>query len=387
MIRYLIKNNFKIMTRSATNIFLFIATPLILIALLSAAFNDMMKKYEDSGSFEAGYRIEGQGMSSEMEDAFLRAAADRGITFREYKDSEPEEILRREAINTFVVFEDGTYTVYETNESKEQSKALEYLVGSFYEQTAAAMTGMEGPEASGQNKDAAGQGPEASGQEPEASSQNKDSGKLRVEHPEFMASIDSADYYGIIEVIYIGWCAIICGAGLFSAEKKYGINKKLRVSGISESKFYLSRYIPMLLAVLLGTALTVGLSILLFGIHWGNPLLSALVILFSSAAACAFGLMVYSITENMVLTIILVFSIVWVAGFCGGSFETYMFSSLPDTLKKISPIYHINRSLVEMSCMGSSDYTTNALLYSGGITIVCSAVSILAGKLRKRGKA
>ena len=47
MIRYLVKNNLKLMSRSVTNILLLVIMPLILIALLSSAFNDMMKKYQD----------------------------------------------------------------------------------------------------------------------------------------------------------------------------------------------------------------------------------------------------------------------------------------------------------------------------------------------------
>ena len=202
-----------------------------------------------------------------------------------------------------------------------------------------------------------------------------------------MAAISAKDYYGIIEVIYIGWCAIVCGAGLFTAEKKYRINKKIQVSGISDTKFYLSRFVPVFLAVVLGTIVTIGLTILMFGIHWGSPLLSALVVLFSCGAATAFGLMFYNITENVVVTIIAVFALVWMAGFTGGSFETYMFSSLPEGLKQMSPIYHINRSLVEMSCAGNSDHVPAALAYSGAIIVVSSAVSILAGKIRKRGRA
>ena len=74
MIRYLIKNNFKLMSRSITNILLFIIAPLILIALLSSAFNDMMKKYEKDGNVIVGYAVEGEVFSGEMLELFKQTA-------------------------------------------------------------------------------------------------------------------------------------------------------------------------------------------------------------------------------------------------------------------------------------------------------------------------
>jgi ABC-2 type transport system permease protein len=103
-------------------------------------------------------------------------------------------------------------------------------------------------------------------------------------------------------------------------------------------------------------------------------------------AATAFGIMLYSITDSMVLTIILTFSIVWVWGFFGGSFETYMFSSMPQSLKNISPIYHENRALIEILVQGKSDYILSALLYSGAIVVGCSCVSVFACYLRRLGR-
>ena len=165
---------------------------------------------------------------------------------------------------------------------------------------------------------------------------------------------------------------------------KYRIGKKLKVSGLSETKLYLAKFIPMLLVVSISSLITASATIVLFGVHWGSPILSALIVVLSAAAATAFGLMFYSITQNSVVTIIGVFAVVWLAGFFGGSFETYMFSSHSAFLKNISPIYHINRSLTELSCMGSSDYMGSAVLYCVMIIFVSSCVAIGAGDIRRR---
>ncbi len=358
MIRYLIKNNFKLMTRSITNCLIIVIAPLVLIALLSSSFDDTMKRYENDSDIAAGYRIEGENVSDDMINEFVKGAKDNGYILSEYPTGNPEEIMKEKEIGGFVIFKDDTYTILQNNAYKEEGKALEYAVNSFYENVIAAASGIK-----------------------------TDSVKLDIEHPDYMEPIDSTDYYGIIEIVYFGWCAIVCGAGIFMSEKKYRINKKFRVSALSETELYLGKFVPILSSVVLGNAITILLSKALFGVHWGNPFYSALIVLFSVAAATALGLMAYNIFDNIVVTIIAVFIVVWLAGFFGGSFETYMFSSHPMSIKQLSPIYYINRSLVELSCMGHSDYVGSALIYSGAITIICSAVAILAGTIRRRGRA
>ena len=58
MIRYLIKNNFKIMFRSAVNILLFVLCPIVVSAVLISAFSSLMESYEPAEEFQVGYRIE-----------------------------------------------------------------------------------------------------------------------------------------------------------------------------------------------------------------------------------------------------------------------------------------------------------------------------------------
>ena len=158
------------------------------------------------------------------------------------------------------------------------------------------------------------------------------------------------------------------------------------MSGVSEFKLYLARFISLAAAVMAGIAASAVISSLMLDVHWGNIFLSALVVIVSVMAATAFGIMLYTITDSMVLTIILAFSIVWVWGFFGGSFETYMFSSLPENLKRISPIYHENRALIEILVQGKSDYFFSALLYSAGIVAACSAISVFVSKIKRMGR-
>ncbi len=217
--------------------------------------------------------------------------------------------------------------------------------------------------------------------------QKKDKIVLPVKELEFMPAVNSRDYYGIVYIAYFGWCGLICATGVLSNEKRYGIVRRFQVSDISESQNFFGKFIPITLTVAVGMAIATGITILLYGIHWGSPILSVLIVFMMILAGAALGMMLYNISDSLVITIILQFTIVWFMGFFGGSFETYMFSSMPDTLKHLSPIYHGNRALVELSCMGESNYAASAVWYSLAITVVCSAIAILAGSIRKRGRA
>lgn len=357
MILYLIKNNFKLMIRSMTNIIMYIVGPVLLVALLSTVFNDLMEKYESEESISAGYSVnagESDVRSLMLSEQVMAAAGENNMVLTEYHTADPEKVMLEEDLSGFIVFEEGgRYTVYENGDHKYGAKALEYLVSSADQRITGYMQGSTDID-------------------------------IEVSHPAYMEAIDSTDYYGIVEVVYFGWCAILCGTGILNAEKKYRIGKKLKVSGLSETKLYLAKFIPMLLVVSISSLITASATIVLFGVHWGSPILSALIVVLSAAAATAFGLMFYSITQNSVVTIIGVFAVVWLAGFFGGSFETYMFSSHSAFLKNISPIYHINRSLTELSCMGSSDYMGSAVLYCVMIIFVSSFIAIGAGDIRRR---
>ena len=96
--------------------------------------------------------------------------------------------------------------------------------------------------------------------------------------------------------------------------------------------------------------------------------------------------MFLTLTDSMAATIILTFVIVWLWGFFGGSFETYMFSSHSQILKELSPIYYTNRSLVELSCMGHSDYVNISIIVSLGLLVVFSVLAVMISKVRS-GKA
>lgn len=336
--------------------------PILVIAILSSAFSELMKSYESVDDFMVGYRIESDSFMQDAMDVVIDAGKENGILFYEYKDGEPDVLMKNNDLAGFVDFSKEEYTLYRNSEYKVEGITVDYFLNQVMQEGVHTALQMQG-------------------------ANDIPTIKLPIKQIDFLPAIDSTDYYGIIYVVYFAWCGLICATGVLNNEKKYGIERKFLVTRLSNTQMYLAKLVPVTLTVCVGMAIVIGATILLYGIHWGNPVLSIIIMIFSILAACALGLMLYSVFRNVVMTIISLFTVVWFMGFFGGSFETYMFSGLPDTLKQISPIYHCNRALVELSCMGHSSYVASTLLYSLAIVMVCSIISISVDKIRRRGKA
>lgn len=357
MIRYLIKNNFKLMFRNTWSVAVMLLGPILVIAVLSSAFSELMKSYEGVDEFTVGYRI--QEADDAMMEATKIAGEEAGILFFEYPEGDIKDVMEKNELSGFVDFSEDKYTVYTSADYEVEGITLEYFMNKVMNE--------------GLN----------------ASLQIKEQAKivLPVEQLEYMPAIDSVDYYGIIYIAYFSWCGMICAIGVLSNEKKYGIVRRFQVSNISESQNFFGKFLPIVLTVTGGMAIATIITVLLYDIHWGNPFLSAGIVFLMIAAGTALGMMLYNISDSLVITIILQFTTVWFMGFFGGSFETYMFSSTSDLLKQLSPVYHGNRALVELSCMGESSYVASSVIYSFAITVICSIIAIFAGYVRKRGKA
>lgn len=356
MIRYLIKNNFKLMFRNTWSVAVMLLGPILVIAVLSSAFSELMKSYEGVDEFTVGYRI--QEADNSIIEATKIAGEEAGILFFEYPEGEIKDVMEKNELSGFVEFAEDKYTVYTSADYEVEGITLEYFMNKVTNE--------------GLN----------------ASLQIKEQAKivLPVEQLKYMPAIDSVDYYGIIYIVYFCWCGMICATGVLSNEKKYGIVRRFQVSNISESQNFFGKFIPIVLTVTGGMAIATIITVLLYDIHWGNPFLSTVIVFLMIVAGTALGMMLYNISDSLVITIILQFTIVWFMGFFGGSFETYMFSSTSDLLKQLSPIYHGNRALVELSCMGESSYVASTVIYSLAITVICSIIAIFAGYVRKRGK-
>ena len=363
MIRYLIKNNFKLMLRNKWVVIVMLLGPILVIAMLSAAFGNMMATYEKTGNFKVGYRIDAGSVFEENIEDIKKAGSEAGIDFFSYPDGDIQKIVEKNDLAGFLVFADDSYTVYENADDKNEGKMLEYFMEQVNRGIDAGVRDLMFPETT------------------------VSIDKLPAEKLSYMPAISSIDYYGIIEVVYFSWLGIVSVAGVFASEKKNGIEKRFELSGISSGRLYFARWIPAVALTACEMAVTAVLSSFLFGVSWGGYLQSARILLLTIMAAISVGMLLYYIFRNFAVTVIALFTMVWFMGFFGGSFETYMFSSQPESLKRLSAIYYVNRALVEYSCMGHSDYAVSSMVYVGAVTVICTVLALLVSRIRKGGEA
>lgn len=358
----LIKNNLKLMLRSKWILLMMIFLPLIIIALLSNAFQEMLNTSYQIEAFQVGYRIS-DGNNFKDEIPVLKSLCEENdVILQEYPEGEITKLLKEESVSVFVDISKDSYKIYQSNDRKTEAAIVESILYSFFYQVKNAET--IGSYMREENLAAFSQ--------PLVSNMEIESAVLPTEP---VAS--SIDYYGIIYIIYTAWCGMISLVAVISSERKNVILRRMRISQMSKWQYYIGKFIPSTMAIFIEISIALGLSVLLFDIHWGNIGLSIFLIFLIAMAASAFGIVLFQLFRNASISIVLGFTIIWVAGYLGGSFQTYMYANLPKTLVNASPIYYINRTLVEYSTKGYSDYTLPCIGYLVGIILVSGVFGIL----------
>ncbi|SHO43285.1 ABC transporter permease [Anaerocolumna xylanovorans] len=355
-----IKNNFKLMFRNKWSLLLMLAGPILVIATLSSAFGEMMKSYTPAGTFTAGYSIEeGSGWEDAM-TGIGEAADNNGIELREFSFSgtpsskEIKDIFQNKKAAVFVELGKHSYHIYKQKDLEAQGGKFEYF---FYQVIQSLSQKTPG---------------------------SLDETNIKTVFVDAVPRPDSTDYYGIVQIVYFSWCGIIILSPLFTSEKKNRIVQRLNVSPVSGFSLYMGKVLPCIALTMLLTFFGAALCTIFLGVSWGNLPGTLLVMAFSIIASSLFSILIYYLLGNMAITIGVIFTLVWIAGYLGGSFETYIFTSVPDRLKELSPLYYINRTLVEYSTMGSSSFASRCLLYLAAISIVTFAGGLLlAGRRRK----
>lgn len=306
MILYLIKNNFKLMLRNKWIIGMMIIGPILVIAVLSAVFEDVLKSYEGVEKFTVGYRFTEDSIFSPYIDTMIDAGNEAGITLAECTSGSVEELLDKNDYRSFVEFSKNSVTIYKVEGYDVEGMMTEY----FFDKIIGSLT---------------------------VNLNEKDAVVLPVKQLSYILKVESSDYYGIVYIVYFTWCCYVSISAVLTSEKKNKIEKKFKVAPVSDAKLYLAKAIPCVLVTLCEMAVTIAVSTLLFDIHWGNPLLSVLIICLMVIAATMFGLLLMYLFNNLAVAIGSAFAFVWIAGYIGGSFETYYYSTVSETIKVFSP--------------------------------------------------
>lgn len=357
----LIKNNLKLMLRSKWILFMMIILPLITIALLANAFKEMLNTNHTVTEFAVGCRISDGSIYKAMMPQLKSICKENKAILQEYPAGDIEQILKSKTVAVFIdIKDDNSYKLYESEDYKTEAAVTESIFSGFFYQV---------------NEAAAASAYGAGHKSAEIPAANEASVKSEVLNADPVPS--STDYYGIIYIAYFGCCGLCSLLAVASSERKGAVNKRMRAAHLPKLHYYIGKFIPCTLAVFIEICTALILSVVLFGIHWGNIGLSVLIIFLISMGSSAFGIVLFQLFHNAAISIASAFILIWAAGFFGGSFQTYMYTNLPQILIDLSPLYYINRTLVEFSTMGHSDYTGICIAVLAGIILFFGAAGIL----------
>lgn len=349
----LIKNNLKLMLRNRVMIFSVIAGTVLVVAALSSAFHTLLDQAEGAGEFQLGYQIQKDSSFLMYEEMLLASLKKEGISCRKYHGEAPEEIVKNGQAEVFIDFRGDDYHIYGSRKKEAQVRSIQFALFLVTESMKAAQSGSAPCD-------------------------------FYVGELPALVTVGAQDYYSMIEIIYfLSICAIFVCI-LLQAERGTHIPCRFRVSGAGNAVLYFGRLIPCVLLVwVTQIAVTGGLVTVLFDVHWGKPWVVFPLLALEAAAFASFGMVFLLLFRNMAVAIGLQFMILWFCGFAGGTYETYMYSSVPDFIKELSPLYYLNRTIVEYSAMGESSFLLPCICYMAAILLVCVPLGILLSGRRK----
>lgn len=350
------KNNFKLMYRSFYMLILVTIAPIIVIAALSNAFDELLQTGYEAENVKIGYAAE----DGSMLDTFLRngdaSLQESGIQLQPYSEAEGRSLLSTGEIDVLMVESADGIAICTLDEADFAVAMCRYLLDRFYTEY-----GNGYHEAMLGNMQTDGEKPEVS---------------LPTEVLEGIKLADAKSYYGIAETVYFLWAGMLFLTAVVQSERKNRISQRYIAAPTNRFTIYLAKFIPCFFISVLSTCVSVALGIV-FGAKWGNPLGTVAILLLNIAAGVAFGMLIIYVVKNLTAAIVLFFTMIWGMGFVGGSFETYMFSRIPQWIKELSPIYYVNRTLIEFSTMGHSAYTSRAVGYLICVILVCALFGCL----------
>jgi ABC-2 type transport system permease protein len=373
MLLTLVKNNFKLLLRNKIMVGMFTIFPILLITILSSAFSLDLKNDYVLESFEVGYSIE---KGTEIEPYFMvfkDQIKEIPVTFIEMTKDEALSALEDKKITCYVELNDQKYTLYKNQGLDINTIIVEttldsglYLYDGIKELQSLTPDGSLVSDSTQPSKDTT-----------EFLDEFINISKLDADPiPE------AQDYYGIVQLVYIIWFGIASCITFADTERKSGVVYRIALSKANASILFLGRFIPTVFSLCFQVGIALITSTILLKINWGPyPLLSFGILLLEIIAISAFGTTISFIIKNVSLINIGTYVASFIFGMLGGCFQTYMYN-VDESLAKWSPLYYINRTLVELSTKGYSAYLNKSIILLMSVIGLSLIIGVIYSRVR-----
>lgn len=366
MLLTLVKNNLKLMVRDKITMVILIALPIIFITLLSSSFSKVLNKNYTMKPFSVGYNVEAGSKIGESFQEFIKDFEENKITLLEMKKDKGIEGIKEGSLSAYIEINDDKYTIYKKDGLDVNTMIFENSIKTamyFYDGNKVLMNYLleKGQSVKFNNEITGG---------------NKNF--INVETLNVDPVPTSEVYYGIVEIVYFIWFGIMVVSAVVSNERKYGIVDRINLTTSSSLTLFLGKLIPAVLVLSIQGGIAAIFSTILLDVNWGtSPLISAAILILEVIAFSALGLVLSLLIKSQALVNVLIVLFGFLFGFIGGSCQTYMYNFVSDNIAKLSPLYHINRTLVELSTKGYSDYTNSCIVSLFIISMIAVIIGVV----------
>ena len=370
MLLILIKNNLKLLLREKITWIFMLILPVLLIMVLSSAFTGMLDETYEMKELKVGYILEENSLIEESFNEFIEGFTENKINLNQMNKEDAIKELKSEEIVAFLEINDDKYTIYKNNSESIEESIFESVFSSVMYSYDSRKALMELLYKTASAVDVvAGEG---------------DTGLVNVEVLDTEPMPSAIVYYGIVELVYVIWMSMTISATMVNYERRASVSERIWISNVKSSTIYFGKLISTILCVVIQIGISAAVATITMDINWGdNPILIVGVILLEILAASSIGIMLATFIKSEAVVNVLCVLSAFVFGFIGGSFQTYMYNFVSDKIANLSPLFHINRTLVQIAVKGYSEYTFMTVILLALLFVVSGFMSMI-GIIRGR---
>jgi ABC-2 type transport system permease protein len=367
------KNDLKRFFRDKMGMFMLIIFPVLLIFILSSAFSSTMNKSFKLEPFSVGYSITQNsplyGSINTITDGLIK----QKITLIKMdKGSALREITNRKLAG-YVEFSGNSYIFHKSDDMKISASIFESILSSI-SYTTGTYSGMYKYFADNKIKP-------NDNQNINSASKNL----LQIEKIKVEPAPSSMQYYGIVMLINTLTFSLVAGAAIINNDRKRRVNLRIGLTKVSPIIIFFARTLSSVVTSMLQITIAIIASILLLKVDFGTHYIQVfLLILLYSATVSTLGVALGYLIKSLSITRTIVFAASFFLNFFGGSYTPYVFA-VDDflSLMKKTPLYYINRSLVEITTKGYSNLVSTAVTIEVSVIVISLLIGILAYSRRE----
>lgn len=348
------KNNLKLLWRRKVMIIIALVGMIATTAAVANAFHTLLDKADDAQGFKLGYTV-AEGSKYELVIDTLKDELEKeDIVTQKYNSAEVDKLIESGEQDVFVTFEKDSYSIVGSEKRSIETRMIQYSLFNVERNMNAFMSG------------------------------GLKSVDLKESELPTTKTPDAENYYCHAFICCFLSISPIFLSVIYYEDRKNRIWQRYKTGKTGSVSVYLGKYLASFITTMVTFPLLGTLAFcLLFDMKPCNLLIYGGLLALAGLGFTSFGILFFIFFKQPAVSIGSLFMILWFVSFLGGVYETYIYSSIPETIKRLSPLYYLNRSLIEMSVNGKSDYAIPCVIIMIAMTVIFSAVGMIATKLKK----